>query len=222
MNHPRKSHRCAECPDTWGSDRDRPEALETDHIQKRMGDKTSFFFFYAITRVALLEKFALFSVEARRGAGHRTLLMWLPSRELLLSPVRLRPIFLIRRDSEWPTESEQLWCLIFLWNSIYLKWQLFKRHFSKRQVCNISYFVFHIIQKVMRVWNIMSFIFGLTNPWPASKTSCMLVILSGKARTFWVLVLLGLKRLFLILLLFSFSLGSGNSSMLSGASFTSW
>ncbi len=41
MNHPRKLPQRAECPDTWGSDRDRPEAPEIDRTQKRTGDKTS-------------------------------------------------------------------------------------------------------------------------------------------------------------------------------------
>ncbi len=71
MNHPRKLPQRAECPDTWGSDRDRPEAPEIDRTQKRTGDKTS------LNRrdhpCTLLEKSA-FSAEARRGAGHRTLL----------------------------------------------------------------------------------------------------------------------------------------------------
>ncbi len=41
MNHPRKLPQHAECPDTWGSDRDRPEAPGDDQTQKRTGDKTS-------------------------------------------------------------------------------------------------------------------------------------------------------------------------------------
>ncbi len=40
-NHPRKLPQRAECPDTWGSDRNRPEAPEIDRTQKRTGDKTS-------------------------------------------------------------------------------------------------------------------------------------------------------------------------------------
>ncbi len=80
MNPPRKLPWRAECPDTWGSDRDHPAAPGNDHTQKRTGDKTSLK--DAITRVALLEKKAIlekcsFSAEARRGAGHRTLLVWL-------------------------------------------------------------------------------------------------------------------------------------------------
>ncbi len=42
INNPRKPPQRAECPDTWGTDRDHPEAPETDHTQKRTGDKTFF------------------------------------------------------------------------------------------------------------------------------------------------------------------------------------
>ncbi len=66
---------------SWGA--------ETDRTQKRTGDKTS------LKRrdhpCYSFREFTFFSAEARRGAGHRTLLVWLSSRELLFSPVRLRP-----------------------------------------------------------------------------------------------------------------------------------
>ncbi len=61
----RKPPQRAECPDTWGSDRDRPEATETDHTQKRTGDKTSLK--DAITRVALLENL-LFQCWSTQGS----------------------------------------------------------------------------------------------------------------------------------------------------------
>ncbi len=78
MNHPQKPPQRAECPDTWGSDRDRPEATETDHTQKRTGDKTS------LKRrdhpCCSFREICSFSAEARRGAGHHTLLVWLSAR----------------------------------------------------------------------------------------------------------------------------------------------
>ncbi len=40
MNHPRKLPQRAECPGTWGSNRDRPEAPDNDHIQKCKCEKT--------------------------------------------------------------------------------------------------------------------------------------------------------------------------------------
>ncbi len=91
MNHPRKLPQRAECPDMWGSDRDRPEVPGSDHTQKRTGDKTSLkrrdHPCYSFREIALSEKCS-FSAEARRGAGHRTLLVW-------LSAVRWSPA---RRD----------------------------------------------------------------------------------------------------------------------------
>ncbi len=51
-----------------------------DHTQKRTGDKTSLKIrdhpWYSFREIALSEKCS-FSAEARRGAGHRTLLVWL-------------------------------------------------------------------------------------------------------------------------------------------------
>ncbi len=89
MNHPRKLPQRAECPDTWGSNRDRPEAPENNHTQKRTGDKTS------LKRrdhpCCSFREICSFSAEARRGAGHRTLLMWLSSRKMPFLPVRLWP-----------------------------------------------------------------------------------------------------------------------------------
>ncbi len=72
MNHPRKLPQRAECPGTWGSNCDCRQITTTSrntsvkrHLQKD-----------AITLVAILEKCS-FSSEAHRGAGHRTLLVWL-------------------------------------------------------------------------------------------------------------------------------------------------
>ncbi len=68
MNHPRKFPQRAECPGTrqqsWPS-----WAPDNDHIQKRTGDKTS------LKRRD--HPCCSFSAEERRGAGHRTLLVWL-------------------------------------------------------------------------------------------------------------------------------------------------
>ncbi len=92
MNHPRKLPQRAECPDTWGSDRDRPEAPEIDHTQKRTGDKTS------LKRrdhpCTLLEKFALLVLKhaGELATAHSCVTVFTDR----CSPVRPRPPLLCR------------------------------------------------------------------------------------------------------------------------------
>ncbi len=89
MNHPRKLPQRAECPDTWGSDRDRPEAPEIDRTQKRTGDKTS------LKRrdhpCTLLEKSALLVLKHAGGWPPHTPSVTVFTGPFSLSPVRPRP-----------------------------------------------------------------------------------------------------------------------------------
>ncbi len=92
MNHPRKLPQRAECPDTWGSDRDRPEAPEIDRTQKRTGDKTS------LKRrdhpCTLLEKSALLLLKhaGELATAHSCVTVFTDR----CSPVRPRPPLLCR------------------------------------------------------------------------------------------------------------------------------